>query len=84
MTADEVIKPVVCPPFLPVRMQNECNAPVHAKANKTGNGTYNNPLTAASAAPGEFNECEMLYLPYLQKYVIIEDTCAQCSTFLPS
>lgn len=49
------------------------------RTNKTGNGTYNNPLTAASAAPGEFNKCEVLYLPYLRKYVIIEDTCAQCS-----
>lgn len=42
-----------------------------------GNGTYTNPLTVATA-PGEFNECELLYLPYLQKYLIVEDTCASC------
>ncbi|ODM20519.1 hypothetical protein SI65_03572 [Aspergillus cristatus] len=44
-----------------------------------GNGTYDNPLTAASA-PGEFDECEIVYLPYIQRYVRFEDTCATCTT----
>ena len=42
-----------------------------------GNGTYTNPLTTATA-PGEFNACETLYLPYLRKYLRVEDTCASC------
>ncbi|OJJ84958.1 uncharacterized protein ASPGLDRAFT_147568 [Aspergillus glaucus CBS 516.65] len=49
------------------------------RGNKAGgNGTYDNPLTAASA-PGEFDKCEIAYLPYIQRYVRIEDTCATCS-----
>ena len=48
----------------------------------TGTGTHANPLTAASA-PGEFDPCEVLYIPYLRKYVIIEDTCAKCSMSRP-
>lgn len=48
----------------------------------TGTGSHSNPLTAASA-PGEFDQCEILYIPYLRKYVIIEDTCAKCSMSVP-
>lgn len=44
-----------------------------------GVGTYNDPLTLASAS-GEFSSCEIIYLPYLKKYVRYEDYCAQCST----
>lgn len=43
-----------------------------------GVGTYSDPLTFASA-PGEFSSCEIIYLPYLKKYVRFEDYCAQCS-----
>ncbi|KAL8809668.1 MAG: hypothetical protein Q9223_003367 [Gallowayella weberi] len=43
-----------------------------------GSGTYSNPLTFASA-PGEFNSCEVIYVPYLKKYARFEDYCAQCS-----
>jgi hypothetical protein len=35
-------------------------------------------LTMATA-PGEFNVCEIIYLPLLTKYVRYEDDCAQCS-----
>lgn len=55
---------------------------VHGRkaVNDAGNGTYDNPLTAASA-PGEFDICEIVYLPYIQRYVRVEDTCATCSMF---
>ena len=43
-----------------------------------GAGTYDDPLTMASAA-GEWTQCEIIYVPYLEKYVIYEDYCAQCS-----
>lgn len=33
-----------------------------------GSGTYDDPLTMASAK-GEFSKCEIVYVPYLQKYV---------------
>ena len=32
-----------------------------------------------ATAPGEFNVCEIIYLPLLTKYVRYEDDCAQCS-----
>lgn len=44
-----------------------------------GVGTYANPLTFASA-PGEFDECEIIYDPYTRKYLRLEDSCAQCTT----
>jgi len=45
----------------------------------SGDGSYDNPVTMATA-PGEFNECETIYVPYLEKYVRFEDTCEQCTT----
>jgi len=33
-----------------------------------GSGTYDDPLTMASAQ-GEFSQCEIAYVPYLEKYV---------------
>lgn len=44
-----------------------------------GTGTYADPLTFASA-PGEFNQCEIIYDPYTKKYLRFEDFCAQCDT----
>jgi hypothetical protein len=44
-----------------------------------GTGTFSDPVTFASA-PGEFAQCEIIYDPYLQKYLRMEDTCAQCTT----
>jgi hypothetical protein len=42
-----------------------------------GTGTYANPLTFASHS-GEFSQCEIIYLPYLKKYLRMEDDCAEC------
>ena len=43
----------------------------------TGTGTYADPLTLAFWV-GDFNECELVYSPYLKKYLIAEDDCATC------
>lgn len=40
-----------------------------------GTGTYSDPVTFAGA-PGAFNQCEIIYLPFLTKYARFEDTCA--------
>lgn len=45
-----------------------------------GTGTHDDPLTFASA-PGEYKACEVIYSPYLKKYIRLEDDCAQCSNF---
>lgn len=45
----------------------------------SGTGTYSDPLTMATAS-GELNQCEIIYAPYLKKYLIYEDECAQCGT----
>ena len=33
-----------------------------------------------ATAPGEFNKCEIIWDPYTEKYLIFEDTCAQCES----
>lgn len=43
-----------------------------------GTGTYADPLTMASAA-GEYTQCEIVYLPYLEKYLRYEDYCQECT-----
>lgn len=48
-----------------------------------GVGTFDDPLTFASA-PDEFSSCEVIYLPYLKKYLRFEDSCEQCTTDLNS
>ena len=47
-----------------------------------GSGTYADPLTFASA-PGEYSQCEIVYVPYLKKYARLEDYCAQCGETTP-
>jgi hypothetical protein len=42
-----------------------------------GSGTFNDPVTFASAT-GEFSQCEVIYVPYLEKYARMEDDCQQC------
>ena len=42
-----------------------------------GVGTYSNPLTFASNK-GEYSVCELVYSPYLRKYLRMEDDCAEC------
>jgi hypothetical protein len=44
-----------------------------------GTGTYDDPLTMASAG-NWFCHLEVVYLPYLQKYLRYEDFCQQCIT----
>ncbi|KAE8373939.1 hypothetical protein BDV26DRAFT_270983 [Aspergillus bertholletiae] len=44
-----------------------------------GTGTYDDPLTFATA-PGEFSKCEVIYVPYLEKYLRFEDTCEECTS----
>jgi hypothetical protein len=47
-----------------------------------GTGTYDDPLTMASA--GEwFCHLEVVYLPYLQKYLRYEDYCQACVEDVP-
>ena len=43
-----------------------------------GTGTYADPLTFASDS-SEYSVCEIIYLPYLKKYLRMEDSCTQCS-----
>jgi hypothetical protein len=47
--------------------------------NAGGSGTFSDPLTFASAA-GEFDTCEVIYAPYLKKYLRYEDECTQCES----
>lgn len=44
-----------------------------------GTGTYDNPVTFA-AKIGRFPIGTKIYVPYIKKYVILEDTCASCTT----
>ncbi|KAL1615450.1 hypothetical protein SLS54_008981 [Diplodia seriata] len=46
--------------------------------NAGGTGAFDDPLTFATAT-GEFEPCEVIYIPYLQKYGINQDFCAQCN-----
>lgn len=43
-----------------------------------GTGTYDDPITMASAATW-FCHQEVVYLPYLRKYLRYEDYCADCT-----
>ena len=44
-----------------------------------GTGSYDDPITFATATDGDFQICEIVYLPYLRKYARYEDDCEQCS-----
>lgn len=44
-----------------------------------GVGSYADPLTFATA-PGEFNKCEVIYAPYLKKYLTFQDECVECES----
>ena len=53
---------------------------IHAQAG--GTGTFDDPITAAVATPengGRITPGTRLYVPSLQKYLIIEDSCASCA-----
>ena len=42
-----------------------------------GSGTWDDPVTVA-IAPKDIAPCTKLYIPYLQKYGVAADECAQC------
>lgn len=42
-----------------------------------GTGSYEDPLSFATAA-GEYKECEIVYSPYVKKYLRKDDFCASC------
>jgi hypothetical protein len=44
-----------------------------------GTGTYADPITFATA-PTEFSPGTRLYVPFIEKYVVMEDSCSQCTT----
>jgi len=44
-----------------------------------GTGTYADPITFATA-PTEFSPGTRLYVPFIEKYVVMEDSCGQCTT----
>src|SRR5205807_9618774 len=44
-----------------------------------GSGTYDDPTTLASDQ-GEWSIGTRFYIPYLQRYFVMEDYCAQCSS----
>lgn len=48
-----------------------------ANGKARGTGTYEDPLTMA-AATKYFAKCEIVYSPFLQKYLRYEDTCSGC------
>jgi 3D (Asp-Asp-Asp) domain-containing protein len=45
----------------------------------SGTGTFDNPVTFA-AKVGRFPIGTKIYVPYIKKYVVLEDTCASCTT----
>ena len=50
---------------------------VHSQATESS-GRFDDPITFASDA-GEFAPGTMIYVPYLQKYFVMEDGCVACS-----
>ncbi|KAK5117909.1 hypothetical protein LTR85_008683 [Meristemomyces frigidus] len=43
-----------------------------------GDGTFDNPLSMAFQMGGNFQECQIVYLTYLQKFGILDGLCASC------
>lgn len=44
-----------------------------------GDGSFNNPLTYATASGSSLHSpCEVTWFPYLEKYLVMQDTCAGC------
>ena len=44
-----------------------------------GTGSYDDPITFATATDGDFTVCDIVYLPWVKKYARYEDDCEQCS-----
>ena len=56
------------------------NPIIHKIATETS-GTYNNPSTFASDELFRvFSAGDIIYVPKLRKYYILEDTCTECTT----
>lgn len=49
---------------------------IHSQAG--GSGSYDNPLTVAVHRSSRWRAGTKMYLPLLQKYLIVEDSCASC------
>lgn len=62
------------PPGSPVTAWG-CDSSRGARAG--GSGSFLDPLSFASAK-NEFEKCEIIYLPYLKKYLRFDDLCATC------
>lgn len=55
--------------------------PECGRKNAGGRGTFDDPVTMA-AAPGQWDKCEVFWMPYLYKYVRFEDKCIDCGMSL--
>jgi len=58
--------------------------PTHHNGTTEGAGTYNDPITFATGKKaiddGTFPVGSIIYVPFLQKYFMLEDECASCKT----
>ncbi|KAI8623403.1 hypothetical protein F5Y19DRAFT_492637 [Xylariaceae sp. FL1651] len=45
-----------------------------------GTGTFSDPVTFAAKTGSVYSQCEIIYAPYLKKYLRMEDICGACST----
>jgi len=53
--------------------------PCGARQGAGGTGTYADPITFATDV-NEMPWCEIIYVPYMERYFIHEDECSQCDT----
>ena len=44
-----------------------------------GDGSFGKPYSAAISVTSTFNDCELVYIPILEKYFRIDDHCGGCS-----
>jgi hypothetical protein len=49
-----------------------------------GTGTFSDPLTFASKQGSAYGQCEIVYFPYLKKYIRNEDICGACGKYQPT
>ncbi|OCL06150.1 hypothetical protein AOQ84DRAFT_83035 [Glonium stellatum] len=59
----------------------QCSNPDGSSRNGAqGDGSYNNPLSIAFQPGGNFQQCGIIYIAYLQKFGILDGLCASCDT----
>ena len=46
-----------------------------------GDGSYGKPYSAAISTTSNFRDCELIYIPILEKYFRIDDHCSGCSMY---